>query len=30
VDIDGASGELTVTLKDVAGASLFVQTIAPA
>jgi alkaline phosphatase D len=27
VDIDGKSGEMTVTLKNVAGASLFVQTL---
>ncbi len=30
VDIDGASGGLTVTLKDVAGASLFAKTLTPA
>jgi len=30
VDLDGRSGELTVTLKNVAGESLFVKTLAPA
>jgi alkaline phosphatase D len=30
MDIDGQSGDMTVTLKDVAGASLFVKTLAPA
>ena len=30
VDIDGESGEMRVTLKDVAGASLFVKSLAPA
>jgi alkaline phosphatase D len=30
VDIDGASGEMTVTLKDVAGANLWARSLAPA